>query len=117
VIRAGQLLVAVGVASAVPVAPELKVIARRDRVVKAAAPAGRPIADMPWLHPIEFTPSGRVARKPKGYRMDVWCRPLPPPDDTDENVSIICGGVYPEFVAFSSAQLLATSDALHVGEW
>jgi hypothetical protein len=113
VIRDGELLVALGAATAVPVGGDLEVIVRRDRLVRAI-PFGESAAGFPWVHPVEFTSAGRVPRKPKSYSMSVWCSAWPPPEDSDENVSIIRGGAYPEGAAFASAHLLGASDALHV---
>jgi hypothetical protein len=116
VVRGGDLFVAVGAVTGVPLGSDLKVIVRRDRLVREIVYEGTN-ARLPWLHPIEFTSADRVPRKPKGYTMRQWSRAWPPPEDTDECVSIVRAGVCPDSAAFASAQLLALSDALHVERW
>jgi hypothetical protein len=105
--------------TAVSIGARLGVTVRRDRLFRPWPLGGFRLDDVPWRHPVEFTTSDRVPRKPRGYRIHVWygLGPSPAPADTDDFATIVRGGLYPEIAATSSMPLLAAWDALCIDRW
>jgi hypothetical protein len=113
VVRGNALVVAIGAVTAVPLAPDLKATVRRDQVVGHSSDGGFETGCR-WLHPVHITTAEAVPRKPKGFTIRTWYGAWPVPQDSDECVSIVRHGRFPELATFASTHLLATSDALHV---
>jgi hypothetical protein len=113
VIRGNELVVALGVVTAVPLA-ELRATVRRDQVVRQSGFLGESRTGRPWLHAVQVTTAHAVPRKPKGFTIRTWYGAWPAPTNADECVSIVRKGRCSEIAAFTSTLQLATSDALHV---
>jgi hypothetical protein len=111
--RDGNLMVALGAVTAVPLG-DLHVIVRRDRLSMNAAPPGVSKWKPPGLYPLEVTSRDEPPRKPEGYQIRVWYRAWPPPEDADECLSIVRRNSCPTIEAYATTHLLAMSDALHI---